>query len=247
MKLHILSDLHNEFELYKPHDVDADVVILAGDIDIHGRAINWAKQTFPDTPVIYVLGNHEYYSDTYPDLLERISADAKDSNVHVLENDHIKIGGIHFLGCTLWTDFMLFGNEATAMITAQRCMNDFKVIHLGTQNKRLSPHDTLLMHSDALDWLRSTITEYKNEPIVIVTHHAPSAGSIAERYSRDQLSAAFASGLDYFVKDSKAILWVHGHTHNAADYRIGDTRIVCNPRGYPGENTGFNPALIIKV
>jgi predicted phosphodiesterase len=29
-------------------------------------------------------------------------------------------------------------------------------------------------------------------------------------------------------------LWVHGHMHNASDYMLGTTRVVCNPRGYTG-------------
>jgi hypothetical protein len=27
-------------------------------------------------------------------------------------------------------------------------------------------------------------------------------------------------------------LWTHGHMHNTSDYLMGDTRVVCNPRGY---------------
>jgi hypothetical protein len=38
---------------------------------------------------------------------------------------------------------------------------------------------------------------------------------------------------------------VHGHTHSPFDYQVGATRIVCNPKGYSGENPNFDPALTI--
>jgi Icc-related predicted phosphoesterase len=81
-----------------------------------------------------------------------------------------------------------------------------------------------------------------------VTHHAPSLQSVADPYKRDLVSAAFASPLDSLVAASKAKLWLHGHVHHACDYRIGDTRVLCNPRGYPGENeNGFDPKLTIEL
>jgi len=43
------------------------------------------------------------------------------------------------------------------------------------------------------------------------------------------------------------VLWVHGHSHTAVDYEVAGTRVVCNPRGYPGEETGFNPGLVLTL
>ena len=60
MKIQIYSDLHLEFARFDPAPSDADVVILAGDIDIKSRGVSWANDTF-QCPVIYVCGNHEYY------------------------------------------------------------------------------------------------------------------------------------------------------------------------------------------
>jgi predicted phosphodiesterase len=57
MRIHLLSDLHNEFETYQPSTVDADIVVLAGDIDVKARGVEWAKRMFKH-PVLYVLGNH---------------------------------------------------------------------------------------------------------------------------------------------------------------------------------------------
>jgi hypothetical protein len=52
MKLQIYSDLHNEFARFDPAPTDADLVILAGDIDIKARGVKWANETFL-CPVIY--------------------------------------------------------------------------------------------------------------------------------------------------------------------------------------------------
>jgi hypothetical protein len=38
-------------------------VILADDIHIGQKGIDWAKANFQDKPLIYVFGNHEYYGE----------------------------------------------------------------------------------------------------------------------------------------------------------------------------------------
>lgn len=61
-------------------------------------------------------------------------------------------------------------------------------------------------------------------------------------------SAAFASNFDDLVRESRAPLWIHGHIHTSFDYRIGSTRVVCNPRGYPREaRTGVRPDFTVEV
>jgi len=82
---------------------------------------------------------------------------------------------------------------------------------------------------------------------VVVTHHAPAAASIAPRFVGKPLNAAFASRLDDLIENGRPSLWVHGHTHSSFDYRLGQTRVLCNPRGYPGENPYFQPGLVVEV
>ena len=84
--------------------------------------------------------------------------------------------------------------------------------------------------------------------VVVVGHHAPSALSIAEHYKDSHLmNGGFSSDLSEFILDNPKIkLWTHGHMHDAFDYYIGDTRVVCNPRGYPGERI-FNSNFTIEV
>lgn len=71
MKIHILSDIHNEFEVFHPPANDADVVILAGDVDVKGRSIDWIERMFPEKVVLFVLGNHEFYGEAIPRQIEK--------------------------------------------------------------------------------------------------------------------------------------------------------------------------------
>lgn len=111
MKLHILSDLHLEFLAYAPPALDADAVVLAGDIGLGTRGIQWAREAWPDTEIVYVPGNHEYYRSEMGVENELLRAAAREHGVHLLNRDAAVIGGVRFLGATLWTDFRLFGDR----------------------------------------------------------------------------------------------------------------------------------------
>jgi Icc-related predicted phosphoesterase len=250
MKLQILSDLHLEFQPFNPPLTAADVIILAGDIHIGKKGIDWMRSTCPDTPIIYVLGNHECYGKAYPNHLSNLQQLVANTNIQILENERITIDEITFLGCTLWTDFELFDNPQVAGYRAMQTINDYRKIRVSPQYRKLRSIDTAVIHHRSLSWLQTEVTNLKNnrEKFVIVTHHAPSKRSIPAEFEGDLLSAAYASHLDRFVADSGAMLWVHGHVHTQQDYLIGNTRVICNPRGYPDEpNENFVPDLTIEL
>ena len=124
MKLHVLSDLHIEFGNFEIPVTNADVVILAGDIHVGTKGIEWATEAIKGIDVIYIIGNHEYYRGALPKLTDKINSISKHTNVHVLENDAITIGNVKFLGCTLWGDFHLLNNLDVSANTAAEKMND---------------------------------------------------------------------------------------------------------------------------
>ncbi|MCW3480629.1 hypothetical protein OL229_13865 [Neisseriaceae bacterium JH1-16] len=109
----------------------AGVIVLAGDIGLKHHGVEWAKtltEHAPNTPIIMVAGNHEFYGGHFDKTLIAMREAAIGSNVHVLENDALLIDDIRFLGCTLWTDLRLYGpGDAMrwSMEEASRCMNDF--------------------------------------------------------------------------------------------------------------------------
>jgi predicted phosphodiesterase len=248
MKLQIFSDLHVEFESFYPPETEADVVILAGDIHVGKKGIDWAKASFADRQVLYVLGNHEYYGRAYPKHIDDLRKLTSGSNVHILENDRLVIDDVTFLGCTLWTDFQLFGDPKIAGYYATQRMTDYHKIRVNPQYRKLRSLDTAVIHAKSLRWLQESVIDLQCEKLVIITHHAPSARSIPASFQEDILSAAYASHLEAFVAESGAKLWVHGHLHSQQDYSIGNTRVICNPRGYPDEpNQSFIPNLIVEV
>jgi Icc-related predicted phosphoesterase len=247
MRIHILSDLHLEFAPFQPNNVDADVVVIAGDVHTGINGINWILQTFSVKPVIYVLGNHEYYGQKLQKLIANVKEIAHDTNVHVLDNDQTEIEDVVFLGATLWTDFRLMGDPVVAGAIAQAGMNDCRRIRLLPNYRRFLPKDARALHAQSLQWLGQQMENARGKKIVVVTHHAPSPRSIPGRFDGDPLNAAFASKLDHFVTDCGAALWIHGHIHHHSDYTIGSTRVIANPRGYPSEpNIGFDPTLVVE-
>jgi predicted phosphodiesterase len=247
MKLHILSDLHTEFAAFVPPETDADAVILAGDIGVGVEGVRWAAHHFPVQPVIYVPGNHEFYGHDIG-LSAELQAAAPD-NIAVLVDDALVLDGVRFLGSTLWTDFKLHGEGEAwfARERARRCMNDFVRIRNGGHKFR--PEDSVVLHEASRTWLVSQLEQSFDGPTVVISHHLPALKSIAPRYANDALNPAFASRLEEVIERYRPALWIHGHTHDPCDYELFQTRVVCNPRGYPGEygRAGFKPDLTVVV
>lgn len=247
MKIHLLSDLHTEFEPFDPPPTDADVVVLAGDTAPGTRGIEMAKVWFPDRPVLYVAGNHEYYRESIPRLDHKLADAARTGGVHFMQNREIVIGGVRFLGCTLWTDFELFGERQHSMAAAQAAMNDFRVIRVNPEYRRFRPDDARAIHHHSLRWLIGRLDTPHDGPTVVVTHHAPSLRSVNPPFHDHPASPAYASDLEWML-DGRAAVWMHGHTHQCVEYEIGGTRVVANQRGYPDDAVeGFDAGRIIEV
>lgn len=247
MKIHVLSDLHIEFGDFTMPETDADVLVLAGDISVGMDAFEWIAKQGIEIPVVYVLGNHEYYRHEIG-LAQELKRQAG-NNIHVLDKDMIVIDGVRFLGCTLWTDFLIFGqaDKPFSMRHANGGMADFHVITM--KGRCFSPDDSIALHEAERKWLESQLSFAFDGATVVVTHHFPSAKSIHPRFASDMLTPAFGSDLEYMMNADKVALWVHGHTHDAFDYEVQGTRVVCNPRGYVGHERvdGFDAGLVVEV
>jgi len=248
MRLHILSDLHLEFGPADVPDTDADAVVLAGDIHLGREGRRWIRRRFAGKPVVYVLGNHEFYRHAIPELTETLKRETAGSAIHLLENSALELDGVTFLGCTLWSDFRLAPNAQAAMRVADKAMSDYCLIESSVEGRLLRPEDTAALHAESVEWLKRELKAHTPARTVVVTHHAPSPRSIPPHHQGSPLNGAFASNLDGLIEGSRVPLWIHGHTHHNADYRIGSTRVLSNQRGYPdGLVPGFNPGLIVEV
>jgi Icc-related predicted phosphoesterase len=259
MRLLVLSDLHLEIwrDFAPRFDIHAnrpDVVVLAGDIHTKARAPSWAAQTFPEIPVMYVSGNHEFYGEALDQMGEAIRVECeKYSNVHYLDCKEYVLQGVRFLGMTLWTDFLLFGTDLKrdVMVDAGKVMNDYQRIRVASAGYRnLRPQDTAQLHGEQRSWLQGKLLESFPGPTVVITHMAPSRRSVSPEYASDPVSSAFVSDLDELV--TLATLWIHGHTHTSFDYSVGQCRVVANPLGYMmrgghAENDDFDPNFIVEL
>jgi predicted phosphohydrolase len=237
-----------------------DVVILAGDISTGDRAVNWAAETFPGIPVLYVAGNHEFYGNTIQAVEADLAAACQASkSVRFLNRNEVILDGIRFLGCPLWTDFTLFGidKRQAAMLAAEKSMLDYERIRIIRHGHyaKLRAADTRRLHAEQRAWLAHALSAPFPGKTVVITHMAPSMRSVAERYASDPVSAGFASNLDDLAE--KADLWVHGHMHGSFDYETNGCRVVCNPLGYPkrnqireflgAENPAFDANFIVEI
>jgi hypothetical protein len=142
--------------------------------------------------------------------------------------------------------------DSLTMFTIRSIMNDFRVIKKDNDNwTNLKPADTTIRHRQTLDYIRLIVDDNKDKKCVVVGHHSPSFLSAHAMYKDDTLmNGAYHSSLEEFIMDRPQIkLWTHGHTHYAFDYVIGETRVVCNPRGYEGHEPygGWDKTKFIKI
>lgn len=248
MKIQVISDLHQEFGITEISFEKADLVIFAGDTNLGITGIQWIQSKITNTPVIYILGNHEYYKGSYPKTLNKIIDLAKGTNIHVLENKSIQLDGITFHGATLWTDFQLLGNPRINGSICQSKMNDYKMIRRDPSYSKLRSIDTFSIHKASIKWLEKSIESSSTDKNIVITHHAPSIKSVPLKFKEDVVSSAYASDLEEMILKYQPNFWIHGHIHEPLEYEIGKTKIICNPHGYIDEPyNGFKQELIIEV
>lgn len=250
MRFALYSDLHNECGLpWEPPEsaLEADVVVLAGDIGSHTHGLAWAGRTFPQ-PVVYVAGNHEYYDAQLGLLAEMQKPVWEHAGVHFLERRTIELAGVRFLGCTLWSGFDLFGEIETNMDVAKRGINDYWMI-LAAGGKRLRPMDTLRLYRKSWRWLDEELAKPFDGKTVVVTHFAPHPKCVAPEHEGSDLSPYFVSDLSALMERHRPDVWCYGHTHsNLSFVAEGGCRVVSNQRGYPTEcSAGFDPGLVIEL
>lgn len=258
--IHIISDLHLENNKgYVHKQPECDLVIVAGDVHPVGpysKGIKWLNETF-SVPVIYISGNHEYY--TFPfdfnqvdDAIKVYISREGPNKIIYLQNDVYYFKNIRILGCTLWTNWDLNGNPAESMAYANRAMNDYYYSCYAEQGTFLTPENTLDEHNMSVEFLIEELSKPWRGKTIVVTHHCPHPNSIHPRYTDDKLNPAFTSDLSNIIDKLEPNYWIHGHTHSSFDYIRGKTRIICNPLGYTSrmghmENPEYKKDLVINV
>lgn len=253
MKIRLLSDLHTEGWAFKYNRLNEDVLVLAGDIGVGPRVVDFIKSTFPaDLPIVFVAGNHEYYKQNFEDTKRLFTESFEGTNVKFLNNDSRIINGVRFLGGTMFSDFGLYGEvyRYAAESDSERSIMDFHIVYTKEDNAFWSIKDHKAEFAKFDKYMKFMLKEPFEGKTVVVSHFLPSINSISDRFKGSNLNPYFASNCEHLMGFSD--LWLHGHTHDSFDYEIAGTRVVCNPKGYGAENSQwaklyFNPNLIIEI
>lgn len=253
MKIHILSDLHTEFGNYKIPEVESDLLILAGDIGMNNAQMDLIMNESKKRSVVYVLGNHEFYHKKFDEVLEFWQY-LKISNLYVLENStavfdnpnpNSKFKKIRIIGSILWSDMNEENPKVIKEVTEK--INDYNLISNGT--KLLTPHDTVERFLKSYAYIKDELSQKFEGATIVVTHFLPSPKSLEPRSIGQITNYAYHSDLERLITATQPDIWIHGHAHCSWDYYIEKTRVICNPRGYPGKeaNPNFNPNLVIDL
>jgi predicted phosphodiesterase len=263
MKLLIYSDLHLEFDGFTPKKEwlnMVDMVVQVGDLHFAPSNIQILKSW--DVPVLFVPGNHDFWNAqrSYPtvgytwggsgariyktsfersfqDSIDQMKEAAEGSKVQVLYNDAVVVNGIQFIGSTLWY-------EANKLHRSEvETMNDFGRIFI-EEGKFITPAFIDNEHQKAIKFIEESLAMPHDGKRVLLTHHpawrAPAA------IDREHCSRAYGTDLTA-LWGGKVDLMVHGHLHDTIDTLYGKTKIICNPRGYPSDDTRrtFKKQLIV--
>ncbi len=253
LKIQIASDMHLEFtqmecELDPVAKVERDLLIVAGDVAEGTRGHNWLKnETEYGDPVVYVIGNHEYYGQDISYIDKYWEYDS--NNIYNLQCRVWEYKGVRIAGCTLWTGF--YGVSSYDKRLVEQSMADFHLIK--KRGARFTPDISAGIHMYHRNWLKR-----QKDIDIVVTHHAPSRQSITPYWQEHgkHLNPAFAADCDDIIHELKPKYWIHGHMHSFMRYWhdrvVGGTQVICNPRGYvkpdkTQEHYGFSPKLIIEI
>lgn len=251
MKIQFLSDLHLEHgpmsytKNFQPHP-DAEVLVLAGDITsaVNRDLVTRVFGGITHIPVLYVLGNHEYYRGKWPETknVYKKFFEASGTNIQILDDDTFTSGGVTFIGSTMWSN-----PSYSAANQIQERISDFHVI------SGFSVEIMKTQHQKAVDFIRYSLQEAraKGNKSVVVTHFPPSLKAQEERFKGEanMLNQYFYTNMEEFILAEEPDLWIYGHTHGNIDFLIGKTYVVSNQQGYPGETTNksFNVNRLIEV
>lgn len=241
MKLLVVSDLHLEFHrdhgntLFRKLGSEADTLVIAGDFTTCSGLLDAFDEVCAKYEnVVYVLGNHEFYGgydymDLYPVMNQAME---RNPNLHWLENGTTEINGQRFIGGALW-----FRDCAQARANTH-WLNDFRSIK-GFKD---------WVYEKNLETI-SYLEENVREDDIVVTHHLPSPQSTPKRFRGNDFNCYFVCDMEPLIAKVQPKLWVHGHTHDSCDYKLGETRVVCNPFGYVGYETNgaFNKKFFVEV
>ena len=251
MRIQLVSDVHVEFDREKDDNgtpiegfrpgasfiasldpSTADVLVLAGDIGPRVaqvlEVVDAIATIYAPKPVIWVHGNHEYYGSSVELMRSRTEILCEEhENLFFLDNSAVTIQGRRFIGATMW-----YPDPGPK----HWYWSDFRHIR--------GSHTVIPFEAQAS---RAFFERELRQGDIVVTHMLPSYECVAERWKDSDTNRFFVHDMTDLILARRPTLWMFGHTHDPTDTKVGETRCVANPKGYPYEKNPFNPNLIIEM
>lgn len=248
MKIRYFSDIHLEFINWLDLDEfiskipsgEDEVLIIAGDVcyphsKYYDIFMNYINENFIKTFVI--AGNHEYYSKTHN--ITQINEYLEDyfkihDNISFLNNTSEIYNDYHFIGTTLWSEIK----------NPKYKINDVYQI------KDFSYEKYNQMNNESIKFIEESID--KHEKNIIITHHVPSYYLIDKKYKKKEIDIYnqwFYTDMNHIIDKNKDTIkgWFYGHTHTCSIKTIHDIPFLCNPIGYPYENSYVDFSKRIEI
>lgn len=274
MRIMVISDVHIDSNPWSWDLVDSvadrevSTVIVAGDVsnDVFetSRWLVELRQRFEN--VIWVAGNHDFYNlgfhqtrlhdpawsarwpypRTVEEMLDHYSRWSEHNGIHFLHRSSVSIDGVTFIGATGWHDYVA-GTPYPASMQIDAWYNIINDHHICWRHPwnpdHLAPYDAGVRDADRIHELVGK----SDGNMVVITHHVPHRQCLhlrPENPAWTMLHGSFANTRLERVVNDRIGHWIYGHTHLRGMKTIGNTTYLCNPRGYPGENPGWEPVFI---
>lgn len=243
MKILYFSDMHKEFPKQDalpdlPPDEDYDVVVAAGDIGYELQGVKWLERKFPNHPVLFVPGNHEYYTNDFGHVKHLFKM--YDGPVKILDPGAIWIDGVVFIGATMWSDLKLKNYYDLSPARVEASIADFRW--------GFTAADMLKLHEQELDYVVEQLENkdiWNTDATVVITHFVPTQLCVHPKWLGSPLNPYFTNDHDHLMEDYGYDLHIFGHTHDRFDIiHPSGTRVVGNPHGYPGETPDFEWKIV---
>ncbi len=258
-----ISDLHVDFYLdYTNSTIEyfmtkrlhyifsqkkGDVLIIAGDIghynDQNIFVLKTIKELYGYKKIFFVLGNHDYYlinesivkkyqQNSFNRINEMKTLCSQLNDIHLLMGDVIEYKGIKFGGSGLWYDGKYL--QGLDMSLTKEGIHDLwsrKMLD-ATAIYGIESYDTIFM--DEIEKLRFCYDKCD----VLISHVNPSINPdcTIKKYQLNKLNGFYSFDGEYFLENTSAKYWIFGHVHKKTQYESYDTKVLCNPLGYPNEN-----------
>jgi UDP-2,3-diacylglucosamine pyrophosphatase LpxH len=233
-KYSLISDMHIDHPQPKtPYDKLEKNIIVAGDTSNGLEGLKFLQKLGNKGHNVYACeGNHEHYANMSQGRTHKETADRFREEYPAVVDIDDRLTLINING---WY-------PVTAQWMWYRYMNDCKYCFNVDANRGYEEVNSLAERHSLV--VHHALLAAPGRKYIITTHTSPCEETLDPQYESEYSNQWYWNPFMREVlakhKD-KILIWNHGHTHASNEATVDGVRVVCNPRGYPGENPGWIP------